>query len=160
MITVRRRDFVKFNEVTMKPKNRYLAAAACGVLMLSAPLASLAATTAPALVSEKTMSWQVPYKPLDLVQSVDGKMLFVLTDNSRVLIYEPNGTLKGSIPVDKGVTAIDTDARGENILLIDSEKNTFTSLSVDFVVNIDTAGSPFLGSAEAPVTIAVFTDFE
>jgi hypothetical protein len=144
----------------MRPKYRKFAAVVCGMLMISTPALSMATTSAPALVSEKTMSWQVPYKPVDFVQSVDGKMLFVLTENNRVLIYEPNGKLKGSIPVDKGVTAIDTDARGENILLIDSEKNTFTSLSVDFVVNIDTTGSPFVGSANAPVTIAVFTDFE
>ncbi len=144
----------------MTLKYRIFTAAVSGALLVSTPALSLAATSAPALVSEKTMSWQVPYKPVDLVQSVDGKMLFVLTENNRVLIYEPNGTLKGSIPVDKGVTAIDTDARGENILLIDSDKNTFTSLSVDFIVSIDTAGSPFLGKAEAPVTIAVFTDFE
>ena len=144
----------------MRSKYRKFAAAVCGMLMISTPIFTMAATSAPALVSEKTMSWQVPYKPVDFVQSVDGKMLFVLTENNRVLIYEPNGTLKGSIPVDKGVTAIDTDARGENILLIDSEKNTFTSLSVDFVVNIDTTGSPFKGVADAPVTIAVFSDFE
>ncbi len=144
----------------MRPNYRNLAAAVCGMLMIGTPVLSLAATSPPALVSEKTMSWQVPYKPVDFVQSVDGKMLFVLTENNRVLIYEPNGTLKGSIPVDKGVTAIDTDARGENIYLIDSEKNTFTSLSVDFVVNIDTSGSPFKGAANAPVTVAVFSDFE
>jgi len=144
----------------MTSRHSILAAAACGILLVSSPAFSTAATSAPALVSEKTMSWQVPYKPVDLVQSVDGKMLFVLTENSRVLIYEPNGKLKGAIPVDKGVTAIDTDARGENILLIDSEKNTFTSLSVDFIVSVDTAGSPFMGKADAPVTIAVFTDFE
>ncbi len=144
----------------MRSKYSVLAAVALGVLVLSPPPASMAASNSPDLVSEKTISWQIPYKPLDFVQSVDGTRLFVLTENNRVLIYEPNGTLKGSIPVDKGVTAIDTDARGENVFLINSSANTFTSLSVDFVVEIDTAGSPTMGSAEAPVTIAVFTDFE
>ena len=144
----------------MRSKYSVLAAVALGVLVLSPPSASMAASNSPDLVSEKTISWQFPYKPLDFVQSVDGTRLFVLTENNRVLIYEPNGTLKGSIPVDKGVTAIDTDARGENVFLINSSANTFTSLSVDFVVEIDTAGSPTMGSADAPVTIAVFTDFE
>ena len=153
-------DVETLNEDIMRSKYSVLAALAFGVLVLSPPLSSTAASDAPALVSEKNISWQIPYKPLDFVQSVDGTRLFVLTDNSRVLIYDPNGTLKGSIPVDKGVTAIDTDARGENIFLIDSSAKTFTSLSVDFVVEIDTAGSPFMGSADAPVTIAVFTDFE
>ena len=144
----------------MKSLHRTIASVACGLMLASVPITSGAATSAPALIAEKNKSWQIPYKPVDLVQSVDGKMLFVLTENSRVLIYETSGVLKGSLQVDKGVTAIDTDARGENILLIDGEKNTFTSISVDFVVEIDTAGSPFLGSENAPVTIAVFTDFE
>ncbi|MEE4166455.1 MAG: hypothetical protein V2I35_10685 [Desulfocapsaceae bacterium] len=145
----------------MRFKHRSIAVAvACGVLISSTPFSAIATANTPALVSEKNISWKIPYKPLDFVQSVDGSRLFVLTDNSRLLIYEPNGTLKGSIPVDKGVSAIDTDARGENVYLIDSITNTFTSLSVDFVVDIDTTGSPFMGSAEAPVTIAVFTDFE
>lgn len=144
----------------MRSKYSAFAAVACGVLVLSSPFSSTATANAPALVSEKNISWQLPYKPLDFVQSVDGSRLFVLTENGRVLIYEPNGTLKGSISVGAGVTAIDTDARGENVFLIDSSAKTFTSLSVDFVVDIDTTGSPFMGSAEAPVTIAVFTDFE
>jgi len=144
----------------MRAKFLHFAVAACSLLIMSAPALSLAASAPPALVSEKTKSWQVPYKPIDFVQSVDGKMLFVLTENNRVLIYETNGQLKGSLPVDRGITAIDTDARGENILLIDSEKNTFTSMSVDFIVEVDTTGSPFMGPADAPVTLAVFTDFE
>ena len=153
------KDVEPFNEDTMRSKYSVLAAVACGALVFSSPFSSTATSNTPALVSEKNLSWQIPYKPLDFVQSVDGSRLFVLTE-SRILIYEPNGTLKGSISVDEGVTAIDTDARGENVFLINSTAKTFTSLSVDFVVDIDTAGSPFMGSADAPVTIAVFTDFE
>ena len=158
-ITARIDDVETLNEDIMKPNNLALAALACGVLVCGSPFSAAATSNTPALVSEKNLSWQLPYKPLDFVQSVDGTRLFVLTE-SRILIYEPNGTLKGSIPVDKGVTAIDTDARGENVFFINSDAKTFTSLSVDFVVEIDTAGSPFMGSADAPVTIAVFTDFE
>ena len=144
----------------MKSLKKTIIAITCGVgLTCVSPLA-IAATSGPALIAEKNISWKIPYKPLDFVQSVDGKTLYVLTENNRVLIYETSGKLKGSLQVDAGVTAIDTDARGENILLIDSEKNTFTSIAVDFIVDIDTTGSPFMGSANAPVTIAVFTDFE
>ena len=144
----------------MKSLKQTIIAIAGGVgLVCISPLA-IAATSGPELIAEQNISWKIPYKPVDFVQSVDGKMLYVLTENNRVLIYEANGKLKGSLQVDAGVTAIDTDARGENILLIDSEKNTFTSIAVDFIVDIDTTGSPFMGAASAPVTIAVFTDFE
>lgn len=138
----------------------YFAGAVC--LLLLIPSISIASTqeNTSGLIFEKTKGWQLPYKPIDIVQSVDGQFIFVLTENNRVLIYEPNGNLKGSIPVEKGISAIETDARGENIFLIDQEKNSFSSLSIDFVVEINTDGSPFHGNANAPVTIAVFTDFE
>ena len=114
----------------------------------------------PELLFQKTRQWSLPYKPLDMVQSADGNMLFFLTENNRVLIYSSDGTLKGSIPVDKGISRIDTDIRGENILLMDQENNTFTSISFDFIKEIDTTGSPYLGNENAKVTIAVFTNFQ
>jgi len=125
-------------------------------------LASAAAAKdkGPELLINKTRQWQLPYTPADMVQSVDGKYIFVLTDNHKLLIYEPNGNLKASADVDPGVVAIDTDARGEQILLIDRDNKTFTSFSIDFVAQVDVAGSPFKGNPEAPVTVAVFSDFE
>ncbi len=114
----------------------------------------------PELLITKTRQWQLPYTPTDMVQSVDGKMVYILTDNHKLLIYEANGNLKASADVDPGVVAIDTDARGEQILLVDKDNKTFTSLSVDFVTEIDVTGSPFKGNADAPVTVAVFSDFE
>ncbi|MCB2214791.1 DsbA family protein [Desulfofustis glycolicus] len=139
----------------------FFRAVAVGSLLLLPTISSAAAQSAPTgLIFEQTSQWQLPQKPLDLVQSVDGKYLFVLTDQQSVLIYETNGQFKGSVPVDKGVSAIDTDARGENILLINNKDNTFSSIAIDFVVDIDVDGSPTKGNPEAPVTLTVFTDFE
>ncbi len=112
------------------------------------------------LLINKTRQWQLPFTPVDMVQSVDGKYIFVLTDNHKLLIYEPNGNLKASADVDPGVVAIDTDARGEQILLVDKDNKTFTSFSIDFVAEIDITGSPLQGNPDAPVTVAVFSDFE
>ena len=128
--------------------------------LLTTPGTVFSSSSSPELLFQKTRNWQLPYKPVDMVQSADGSMVFFLTENNRVLIYEANGTLKGSIPVDTGVTRINTDIRGENILLLDDEKNTFTSISFDFIMEIDTGNSPFKGSSEAPITIAVFTNFQ
>ena len=58
------------------------------------------------------------------------------------------------------LVAIETDARGENILLIDKEHQTFTSFAIDFVADIDISGAPFKGKVNAPVTVTVFSDFE
>ena len=132
-------------------------AALCAV---AAPLAVAQTGSGPELLFEQTSQWQLPYAPADIVQSVDGARIFVLTDNNRILIYEPNGQLKGSVEVAPGVTAIESDARGENLLLIDADHKTLSSFSIDFVAEIDIAGSPIKGNPDAPVTIAVFSDFE
>lgn len=138
--------------------------AACAILMLSfstsSALAAADAKGQPKVQLQVEKTWKLPNKPLDIVYSLDGKKVFILTDHEQVLVYEANGHLLGKIDVDKGVTAIDIAPRGEKLFFINQKENSFTDISVDFVVNIDTTGSPYLGSADAPVTIAVFTDFE
>ena len=142
--------------------SKLLRGSACltAALLLVTSTATASTEDSSDLLFEQTRKWQLPYTPKDIVQSIDGQLVFVLTDNHRILIYEANGKLKGSVEVDPGVNAIDADARGENILLIDSENKTFSSYSIDFVTEIDVTGSPFKGKVDAPVTIAVFTDFE
>ncbi len=104
--------------------------------------------------------WQLPESPLDIVHSLDGKYIFILTQNHKVLIYTAQGKLEGSVPVDEGVNAIDIAPRAEMLYLIDNKKNSFATLSLDFVRDINTSGSPARGPADAPVIIALFTDFE
>ncbi|MCX5870153.1 MAG: thioredoxin domain-containing protein [Deltaproteobacteria bacterium] len=118
-------------------------------------------TTTPSKIDwnvEKT--WNLPAKPLDIVYSLDGKRVFILTDQHTVLVYDNLGVLTGSIPVDKGVSAIDIAPRGERLFLINQETKAFSDLTIDFIADINTVDSPFLGVAKAPVTIVLFTDFE
>lgn len=105
-------------------------------------------------------SWQLPEKPIDLVYSLDGQRVFILTNQQQVLVYDAEGNLLGKIAVKKGVSSIDIAPRGERLYLLNDRDNSFTDLSVDFMADIDVIGSPFLGKADAPVTIVVFTDFQ
>jgi hypothetical protein len=143
-------------------QSRLFRLAGIGVLCLLIIPAVLHAAQSPSagLVVKQIKGWQIPQKPIDMVMSPDESTVFVLTESNQVLIYEANGNLKGSFPVDPGVTAIETSLRGDKILLIDSEKKIFRSLSLDFVVPVNVSGSPFQGPADAPVTVAVFSDFE
>ena len=138
------------------------ATALVAAVLLTSPVTGITATQSgnPEILFDKSRQWQLPYVPTDMVQSVDGQYIYILTDNHKLLIYEPNGNLKASVDVDPGVVAIDTDARGENVLLIDKDSKTFSVFSVSFVAEIDIAGAPFKGKADAPVTVAVFSDFE
>jgi DNA-binding beta-propeller fold protein YncE len=99
-------------------------------------------------------------KPLDVATDVKGANLYILTPGE-VLIYTANGKdLKGRISVDKGIERIAVSPRGDQLFLTDQTNKTLSILKVDFVQNIDVTGNPFKGPANAPVTIAVFSDFQ
>jgi len=109
---------------------------------------------------ETLQQWKLPQSPVDIAHSLDGKYVFVLTQENKVLIYTAQGNLEGTVPVDKGVTAIDIAPRAEMLYLINGDTQTFTALSIDFIRQIPVNGSPTLGPEDAPVNITVFTDFE
>jgi hypothetical protein len=99
-------------------------------------------------------------QPLDVAVSRNGNSIYVLTKSGTILIYSSNGTLKDKIEVGKHVDQIKSGPR-EDWLFLSSRKNkTVEILHVDFIQNIDISGSPFKGEENAPVTIAVFSDFQ
>lgn len=105
-------------------------------------------------------NWPTTGQTLDMAHSLDGKYVYILNDKQQVQVFSAQGQLQGSIPVAEGVSSIDIAPQGEVLYLIDNKNSSFSSISVSFVVDVDTAGSPFEGAADAPVTIAVFSDFE
>ncbi len=138
--------------------------AASALLMLSlsnsSAIAAADATGAAKVQLQVESKWELPARPLDIVYSLDGKKVFILTSKSQVLVYQSSGELLGTIGLSAGVSAIDIAPRGERLYLINEKDNSFTNIAVDFVVNVDTAGSPYLGNVDAPINLVVFTDFE
>lgn len=112
------------------------------------------------VVWELQSSWKLDAKPLDLVHTLDRKKVYILGDDQKVHVYSAQGNKLGFIPVDKGVSSIDIAPQGEALYLIDEQKNTFSSMLISLVKNIDITGSPFKGNANAPVTMAIFSDFQ
>lgn len=107
-----------------------------------------------------TNQWTTGAKTIDMVHSLDGKFVYVLTDKSKVNVFDSKGKLQGAIPVSPTVSAIDIAPQGERLYLIDNNLNQFQSVNVAFVHSIDVKDSPFEGPADAPVTLTLFTDFE
>jgi len=105
-------------------------------------------------------TWPVTGKILAMVNSLDGKFVFLLNDKQQVQVFNNQGQLQGNIPVEAGVSAIDISPQGELLYLLNNTSQSFTAVAVSFVVDVDTNGSPFKGPADAPVTITLFTDFE
>ena len=103
---------------------------------------------------------QLDHTPIDVARTQGDELTFLLTDNAQVLIYNAEGKLVGSIPVDPAVTDIAVSAKGEQLYLINSKRKSLKTVQVSFIVDFNTEGSPFLGSADAKIVVAVFSDFQ
>lgn len=145
----------------MKYRNFFLGCSLSALLLLPSHAISVPVSGQDNMVEwQLQQHWATTGKTVDMAHSLDGKYVFILNDKNQVQIFNGKGKLQGSVPVDKGVTAIDIAPQGEVLYLINNSNNTFSSIDISFVREIDITGSPFEGPAEAPVTIAVFTDFE
>lgn len=116
--------------------------------------------TTSGLETDVLFTWNLPEQPIDVVHSLDGKYVFILTKEKNVLIYTAQGSLEGTIKVDPGISAIDIAPRAEFLYLINGDKKTFSAMSIDFIRKINISGSPSKGPENARVTLVLFTDFE
>ena len=99
-------------------------------------------------------------KPIDMTVSADGKYTFVLAEGGKILIFDSSGNLQDTLKVSDSVVSIGTSPGGDFLLLADNKANTLEVLKISFIVDIDISGLPFKGPADAPVVIAVFSDYQ
>ncbi len=107
---------------------------------------------------QKTLKTDTP--PVDVAVSANGKQIFVLTETGEILIYAPDGKLQDKIGVGKHIDQIEVGPQEDMLLLKSRSSRTIETLVIDFIQKINTANSPFKGPADAPVVIAVFSDFQ
>jgi DNA-binding beta-propeller fold protein YncE len=103
---------------------------------------------------------QLEETPVAVAQTQGGSLTFILTDQAKVVIYSADGKRIGTVPVDPSVTDIAISAKGEQLYLINSKRNTLKTLDINFIVDFNVDDAPFLGPAEAKVVVAVFSDFQ
>lgn len=98
--------------------------------------------------------------PVDIAVSADGKFTFVLTDTGQVLIYSAQGQAEGTLDVGNSFNGIESSPTGDRLFLLDRNSNSVQVVAVEFIQNINASGAPFKGPADAPVVIALFSDFQ
>ena len=99
-------------------------------------------------------------QPLDIAISPDGKRIYVLA-RGEILVYSiDEGKVSNRIPIDEHFDKLICDIEDNILILSSSSSKTLKIIRVDFKYKISIDGLPFKGPADAPVTIAVFDDYQ
>ena len=99
-------------------------------------------------------------KPLDIAISPDGKIIYVLA-RGEILVYSiDEGKVSNRIPIDKQLDKLICDVEDNILILSSSSSKMLKIIRVDFKYKISIDGLPFKGPADAPITIAVFDDYQ
>jgi DNA-binding beta-propeller fold protein YncE len=124
----------------------------------------LLATTASVSFAEVewtiTNTLKIDGTPLDMTVSPDGRFIYVLTEDGNIHIYTAKGTLKDTLNVGQQVDRIKLGPKGENLFISSRQNKTLKVITLDFLYDINISGSPTQGADNAPVVIAVFSDFQ
>lgn len=129
---------------------------AIGVLVLLSSMPAAQAKTQ----WEVYQNLKLSYTPVDLQVSADGNWLYVLSEDGNLMIYSASGKLKDTIAVGSNVDRIKTGPQEGVLFLLNSKDSTLQVVGVSISEEIDIEGSPVKGLSSAPVTIAVFSDFQ
>lgn len=113
-----------------------------------------------------TVDWQTAETirtaaaPREVKVSADGRYTFILTDDGEVHIYSAEGVLQDTVKAGGPIDSIEVAPAGDRIFLIDSSGKAIRIVDLTYIQEIKTAGAPYKGPADAPVVLAVFSDFE
>jgi len=103
---------------------------------------------------------QIEAVPIDVAVSPDGRSTFVLTDEGNVAVYNDLGKLNETIKVGSHIDQIEIGPGGERLFATSRQNKTVEIILLDFISNIETKNAVFKGPENAPVTIAVFSEFQ
>ena len=98
--------------------------------------------------------------PLDISTSVDGRWIFILVPGE-VLVYSVSeDKVVNRIPVDEAFDTLTHSARSNTLVLGSGSEKTLRIIQLELIHKIDISGLPFKGPENAPVTMAVFGDYQ
>jgi hypothetical protein len=121
-------------------------------------------TTASPVIAEVEISIENTLKtgavPIDVALSPDGRLTFVLTDDGSVLVYDDLGNRKEVIKIGPHIDRIEIGPSGERLFASSRQKKTVDIILLSFISDINTDGAVYKGPEDAPVTIAVFSEFQ
>ena len=109
-----------------------------------------------------TISGQLDLKtpPLDICASADGKWLYILSAGEVAVYSFADGKIVNRIAIDKAFDRM-IYVKEKNALVVTGRSgNTVQIIQLDVVHQFALSGLPYKGPKNAPVTIAVFSDYQ
>lgn len=96
----------------------------------------------------------------DMTFSRDGQWLYLLYENGSLDVFDFRGEQKGNVMVGRGFDQIEAGPLEDEVYLVSRKTNSVKIIEVTPVRQINTSGSPFKGTDNAPIVITEFTDFQ
>ena len=111
---------------------------------------------------EWTFRKQVPLTsaPLDNAVSADGQLFFMLSAGEIAVYSLTQNKTINTIPIDGDYDRISVSPKGNSLIVTSSAGKSMKIIDLEFIFQIDKSGLPLKGPADAPVTIAVFSDYQ
>ena len=98
--------------------------------------------------------------PLDADFASNHNYIYVLTDQGMILVFDPSGRQVDQMKVGKQFDQMRV-VPGSDVVFLTSRKNKVVQIiQLGFVQQVNTSDSPFKGAENAPVVIAVFSEFQ
>ena len=98
--------------------------------------------------------------PLDVETSTDGKLMFVLVPGEVLIYSDLGGQPINRIAVDNSFDSMAFAEKLDLLILSSNSNQKVDMVRIDLISKVITDGSPYRGKADAPVTIAVFDDYQ
>ena len=98
--------------------------------------------------------------PLDTATSADGQWLFILTPGEIIVYSAFEDKISKGIPIDKGFDRLTYSARDNTLILSSRSEKAIKIIQLELIHEFDISGLPFKGPENAPVTVAVFGDYQ
>ena len=129
------------------------------ILCVSALLLTTGATSGSAEVEQRlARSIRLPAAAVDVATTADGQRTYVLLADGTVQIYDDAGASLGQLTLGSKARAIAPSPDGSVLYVTVGDE--LQVVAVEMVYQLEVADSPFRGPADAPVTVAVFNDFQ
>ena len=131
----------------------------CGIVLI---IGLLFVTSVLPMNVEWKISEKIDLKapPDDMCASADGKWLYILSAGEIAVYAFTEEKIVNRIAIDKAFDRMICIKEEKSLVVTSRSGNMVQIIQLEDVYQFDVSGLPFLGSKGAPVTIAVFSDYQ